>query len=120
MECSRVPCLMIPAKKLIKFDLRVQLGGDVPACCSEPDPKGCCVAPDCVIHGNGIHRDGERPCGRRSTAGLIGGGGGGIRAICGGRGGGGQRRRSPTRPPAGGRARPASRRASKATLYCLS
>jgi hypothetical protein len=27
------------------------------------------VAPDCVIHGNGIHRDGERPCGRRSTGG---------------------------------------------------
>src|SRR5437763_13930755 len=26
----------------------------------EPDPKGCCAAVDCVIHGNGIHRHGER------------------------------------------------------------
>jgi len=49
----------------------------------EPDPKGCCVAVDCVIHGNGIHRDGERQCGRRSTAGPIGGRGKDIRAIYG-------------------------------------
>ena len=49
----------------------------------EPDPKGCCVAPDCVIHGNGIYRDGKRQCGRRSTAALIGERGTDIRAICG-------------------------------------
>ena len=53
----------------------------------EPDPKGCCVAVDCVIHDDGVHRDGERQCGRRSTAGPIGGREKGIRAICGMRSG---------------------------------
>lgn len=43
-----------------------------------------------MIHGNGIDRDGERQCGRRSTAGLIGGRGKDIRAICGMRSGRGQ------------------------------
>ena len=39
---------------------------------SEPDPKVCCVALDCVIHGYGTHRDAEQQCGRRSTVRFIG------------------------------------------------
>jgi glucosyl-dolichyl phosphate glucuronosyltransferase len=47
----------------------------------EPDPKDGCMGGGIVIHGSGIHRDGEQRCGRRISAGFIGGRGAVIRAI---------------------------------------